>query len=261
MSALPEIFTYEGRQVRTVTVHGEPWFVAVDVCAVLDIAQAVRAVQGLDEDEVNSTHVIDSMGREQQTYIVNEPGLYSLILRSRKPEAREFKRWVTHQVLPQIRLTGSYTPQPTMPTHSEALRGWADEIDHRQKVEARNAELEPKAEQADTYLATDGLELVGTVAKKFGMKERDLRDFLHRRGILIRADGHRHNEPYAQYRERGYFEVKSRPIDTGNGSISRNTTYVTPKGVDFIFRQLRDHPEALPSGVDRQLVLIQGGVA
>lgn len=75
-------------QVRVVEVDGEPWWVAKDVCDVLGIAQPVRAVQGLDDDEVTTTHVTDSLGRNQQTYIINEPGLYSLILRSRKPQAR-----------------------------------------------------------------------------------------------------------------------------------------------------------------------------
>ena len=79
---------------------------AKDVCDVLELEQVTRAISGLDEDERQTVPVIDSMGRSQDTFIINEPGQYSLILRSRKPEAKEFKRWITHDVLPQIRITG-----------------------------------------------------------------------------------------------------------------------------------------------------------
>ncbi|MGG4344366.1 BRO-N domain-containing protein [Paenibacillus lautus] len=95
------------------TIGGEPWFVAKDVCDALGINQAIRAVERLDSDEVNSTHVIDSLGRGQKMYIVNEPGLYSLILGSRKPEARAFKRWITHEVIPSIRRNGMYATDTT----------------------------------------------------------------------------------------------------------------------------------------------------
>lgn len=107
-------FLYQGKQVRTVVKDGEPWWVVKDACDVLEIQQPTKAVGRLDPDEVNSIHVTDSLGRQQETLIVNEPGLYSLILGSRKPEAKAFKRWITHDVIPAIRKTGTYSVQPPM---------------------------------------------------------------------------------------------------------------------------------------------------
>jgi len=108
MDKLSQVFQYEDKPVRTVVVNGEPWFVAKDVCDVLEIANSSDALKRLDEDEVDSTEVTDALGRKQVTNIVNEPGLYALILGSRKPEAKLFQRWVRHEVLPAIRQTGMY---------------------------------------------------------------------------------------------------------------------------------------------------------
>jgi len=107
-------FAYEGHQVRTVLVDGTPWFVAGDVCAVLGIGRPQDATRYLDDDE-RGRCPLDTPSGDQQVSIINEPGLYSLILRSRKPEAKAFKRWVTHEVLPAIRRTGSYVPAPASP--------------------------------------------------------------------------------------------------------------------------------------------------
>lgn len=102
-------FNYGNQPVRTVTIDGEPWFVTKDVCAVLGIVNVSDAVSRLDEDGVGSTEVIDSMGRKQTASAVNESSLYELIFQSRKPDARDFRRWVTKEVLPTIRKTGSYS--------------------------------------------------------------------------------------------------------------------------------------------------------
>lgn len=110
-------FDYSGREVRTVLVDDEPWFVALDVCAVLGIRNASDAVRGLDVDEVGTTEVIDATGRAQQVRTISEPGLYALLARSRRPEARPFRRWVNHDVLPAIRRTGTYVaPSAVMAT-------------------------------------------------------------------------------------------------------------------------------------------------
>lgn len=101
-------FTYQEQPVRTVTVDGEPGFIANDLCAVLDIRNPRDTVAGLDDDE-KGVATTDTLGGAQQMAYVTEAGMYSLVLRSRKPEARAFKRWITHEVLPQIRKTGGYT--------------------------------------------------------------------------------------------------------------------------------------------------------
>ncbi|WP_229758750.1 BRO-N domain-containing protein [Peterkaempfera bronchialis] len=98
---------FQGGEVRVVIIDGDPWWVASDVCGALDISQTHRALAGLDDDE-KGRHTMTTPGGDQQVSIINEPGLYSLILRSRKPEAKAFKRWVVHEVLPTIRRTGRY---------------------------------------------------------------------------------------------------------------------------------------------------------
>lgn len=103
-----QIFTFEESQVRTVTVDGEPWFVLADVCRVLEITNHKNVSARLDPDE-KGVHQMDTPGGNQNMTIINESGLYKVILRSDKPEAKKFTRWVTHEVLPSIRKTGSYT--------------------------------------------------------------------------------------------------------------------------------------------------------
>jgi prophage antirepressor-like protein len=127
-------FLYENRPIRTVTIEGEPWFVAADVCEAIDIDTSVsvngqmRARDdetayrsgGLDDDE-KGTHIVSTPGGPQEVLVVSEPGLYALILKSRKPEAKLFKRWITHDVIPQIRRTGAYAVPGNL-TALEALQ-------------------------------------------------------------------------------------------------------------------------------------------
>ena len=145
-------FSYSGRQVRTITRDGEPWFVARDVCAVLEIRNVADVVATLDDDE-KGVATVDTLGGDQRVGVINEPGLYSLILRSRKPEAKQFKRWVTHEVLPQIRKTGRYSPDVPR-SLPEALRAYAAEVEAHEQTKARVVELQPRAESWDTLADT-----------------------------------------------------------------------------------------------------------
>lgn len=137
-------FKFEDIDIRVINQDGEPWWVATDVCKALDLDDVRRAIERLDADEWSLAPVIDRLGRTQNTSIVNEPGLYTLILASRKPEAKTFKRWVTHEVIPAIRKTGSYTVSP--------LAGeWPDDI----ADDPRRLALAIKGERAKlTYLQT-----------------------------------------------------------------------------------------------------------
>ena len=118
---------------------------AKDVCDVLGVKDSRTSINLLDEDERQTVPVIDSMGRSQDTFIINEPGLYSLILRSRKPEAKEFKRWITHDVLPQIRTTGQYTQLTTIQLLEIAIKSETERLKLQEQVKI----LEPKAEAFD----------------------------------------------------------------------------------------------------------------
>ena len=115
-----QVFNYEQNEIRTVLIGGEPWFVAVDICAALEIQNAADALNRLDDDERGRFN----LGRQGEANIISESGLYSLVLGSRKPEAKAFKRWITHDVIPSIRRTGAYMPQPM--SQLEILRSMID---------------------------------------------------------------------------------------------------------------------------------------
>ena len=113
-----QLFNYKGATIRTVKIDGDVWLVAKDVCDVLELSDVSMSVRGLDDDE-KGTSSICTLGGNQSMTVINEPGLYKLTFKSRKPEAKEFTRWVTHEVLPQIRRTGSYSmkaEQPALPS-------------------------------------------------------------------------------------------------------------------------------------------------
>lgn len=133
-----QVFNYQSHEVRTVEQDGEPWFVLKDVCKVLGLTTPARVAERLDSDEVSLTHLTDSMGRQQETTVINESGLYNVILRSDKPEAKPFRKWVTSEVLPTLRKTGSYT----MPKLSKEMQALFLLDDRTQKQEARLTALE-----------------------------------------------------------------------------------------------------------------------
>lgn len=132
-----QVFNFEGNKLRTVLKDGELWWVLKDVCDVLDLTTPARVAERLDGDEVSQAHLTDKLGRRQKTTIINEPGLYNVILRSDKPEAKTFKRWVTHEVLPSIRATGGYSTTPSDPAKLMAA-----------EAKQRSA----KAREAETWL-------------------------------------------------------------------------------------------------------------
>lgn len=137
-----QIFTYQQSTVRTVERDGEPWFVLKDVCDVLNLTTPARVAERLDKDEVSQTHLTDSIGRQQETTVINESGLYSVILRSDKPEAKPFRKWVTSEVIPAIRRHGSYSQKPLTP--AEQLLAQANVLVEQER---RLSALEETAEK------------------------------------------------------------------------------------------------------------------
>lgn len=108
MNTSLQLFSFKGQEIRTILIDGEPWWVASDVCQVLGIARVDSALRALDDDE-KGAHTVSTPGGMQKVSIINEPGLYGIVLVSRKPEAKEFKRWLKHDVIPSIRKTGGYS--------------------------------------------------------------------------------------------------------------------------------------------------------
>lgn len=196
-----QVFGYEGKAVRTVLRGGdrawEPWFVAADVCGVLELTDGRTSVNQLDEDERHTMPVTDSMGRKQEMTVINESGLYSLILRSRKPEARKFKKWVTAEVLPSIRKHGGYlTPSmveeallspDTIIRLATALK---QEREQRKALAAKVEEDKPKVLFAEGVSGSSTSILVGDLAKilhQNGLETGQNRLFqtLRDRGFLV----------------------------------------------------------------------------
>ena len=156
-TSVVQVFEFSNTTVRTINQGGEPWFVLRDVCEVLEIGNPSDAARRLDDDE-KGVDTIDTLGGEQQVTIINESGLYSLILTSRKPEAKRFKKWVTSEVLPQIRKTGSYAleaPQakdPVLAAHIAALVELDKIKQNQEKIEREQLRITQETEQTKKRL-------------------------------------------------------------------------------------------------------------
>lgn len=235
-----QVFNFRGHGLRMITVKNEPWFVLKDVCEVLDLAHRVVR-QRLSED-VCSTYPLETPGGKQNTTFVNEDGLYDVVLESRKPEARAFRKWITSEVLPNIRKHGAYmTPETIEKTLSDPdfIIGLAT------KLKKANQEKERLAKQIEIdkpYTAfgkvvanSDASINIGTFAKmlyeKHGINlgRNKLFDWLRERGYLIKS-GREKNNPKQIYLEQGLFEVRPTIVSRTEGDIERLTTLVTGKG-------------------------------
>lgn len=242
-------FQFDDMQMRTVSVDGEPWFVGADVCRILDLSNVSMALAGLDADEVSTTEVIDSLGRTQRAGIISESGLYSLILRSRKSEAKAIKRWVTHEVLPTIRRTGSFGTPTKEPSRLELIDiARAAELERiaeheaRQIAEAKVVELAPKAAYVDTFVSNDDLTTIRDAANRLGIAEHDLRDLLTKKKWIYKISiGRRFSETagklveeweyraYAAHREHFRLIPQHKAPRHHNNQV-RQTLYITPVG-------------------------------
>lgn len=172
-------FNFREYEVRVISIDNEPWFVLADLCRVLDLSNPSMVADRLDPDALSSTEVIDSIGRKQQARIVSEPGLYEVVFLSRKPEARAFKRWITHDVIPSIRKTGGYGQQLALTEDeivAQALQITSAKV---KQLEAKVEEDKPKVEYVDSFVAVDDDVLtVRDAAQTLGIRESDLRDAL-----------------------------------------------------------------------------------
>ena len=237
-------FDFKGAALRTLTDEaGEPWFVLKDCMSILDLGNPTETVKMFDKDEFSTTEVIDSIGRRQQTYIISEPGLYRLVMKSRKPEAKEFQRWVTHEVLPQIRKTGGYIPTSESDSDEDimaravlvAQKTIKQKNQQIAEQQTRIVELEPKARFADAVAASDGTCLVGELAKMLRQNGMDIGQ--NRLFRLLQADGYlgksgsNRNVPTQRAMELGLFRIKETTVTHADGhtTVSR-TPKVTGKG-------------------------------
>lgn len=197
-----QTFDFNAATLRILTnENGEPWFVLRDCMNILDLSNPTETVKMFDDDEFSTTEVIDSIGRRQQTYIISEAGLYGLVLKSRKPEAKEFKRWVTHEILPTIRKHGLYATETTIdqilanPDFGiRLLTNLKEERARRIEAENHVKELEPKAKALndftnvpDTLLVRDAAKLLSNSGTPIG--EKELREWLNQHDWIYRHAG------------------------------------------------------------------------
>ena len=240
------IFNYNSNEVRTVQQNGEPWFVLKDVCDILGLTDTSKISTRLDPDELTRIRFV-SGGQNREMLCINESGLYNVILRSDKPEAKPFRKWVTSEVLPSIRKHGAYMTQEKLQEvlcNPDALfqivSALKEESDKRKALEIQNSALavdlaiaQPKADYFDDCMARGGLMNFRDTAKLLGMRQKEFIDNLLRDSYLYR-DKRGRLLPY-QKRNNGYLEVK----EAFNNSSDWNgvQTLVTPKGREF-FRSL-----------------------
>ena len=230
------IFDYEGEEIRTLLKDGEPWFVAKDVCAVLGIQNVTQAVQRLEDDEHSMFDIGCSGGPERN--MVNESGLYALILRSDKPEAKKFRKWVTSEVLPSIRKQGGY--MVVRPDESdEAIMARALQIMQAtlQRRDEEIARLKPKADYADQVLDSVSCLTTTQVAKGMGMTAMELNRILCEKGIQYGQSGQ--YLLYASYARKGLAQNRTRTFLDLFGTVHTTSQLVwTEKGREFIHKLL-----------------------
>ena len=242
-----QVFEYEGSAVRTVERGGEPWFVAADVCRVLEIANATDAISRLDEDE-RTLVSIEGASNGLPVNAVNEAGLYSLILGSRKPEAKKFKRWVTHEVIPSIRKHGVYAIDEVLQNPDvliNALQALKAEREEKERLALecafkaqQIAELHPKADYHDKVLACPDLVKVTVIAKDYGWSAVKLNQWLEEKKIQFKQ-----GEQwilYQKYAEKGYTQSFTYNYTRPDGSAGNSMiTKWTQKGRLFIYDLLK----------------------
>lgn len=242
--------------IRTLTEDGEPWFVASDIAKALGYRMASDMNRRLDDDE-KGTRSVRTPGGIQEMTVISEAGLYSAVLGSKLPEAKAFKRWVTHEVLPAIRRDGGYmaakpdeTPEEIM---ARALR-IADETMRRQKeriesLSSANAEMRPKALFADAVAASESTCLVGELAKMLRQNgveigQNRLFDWLRERGYLGKGGSNR-NVPTQASMDMGLFRIKETAVTHSDGRVTINRTpKVTGKGQVYFVQKLLGEKEA-----------------
>lgn len=230
-------------QIRVVEVDGEPWFVGKDVAESLGHENPARAIRKFVDDEDKGETELVTPGGKQNAIIINESGLYSLALSSKLPSAKQFKRWITSEVIPSIRKTGGYIATAPDMTDAEimakallvAQRTIEDRDKRIQSLTEENSRMKPKAIFTDAVTASTDTILIGELAKilkQNGVKTGQNRLFeqLRNEGYLVKV-GKQKNMPTQKAMEMGLFEVKERTINNPDGSIRiTKTTLVTGKG-------------------------------
>lgn len=246
-----QVWNYEGTEVRTVQIDGEPWFVLADICRELEISNSRMVSERLESDELMSAK-LTSGGQRREMTIINESGLYTVILRSDKPQAKPFRKWVTSEVLPSIRKHGAYMTEQTLEralTSPDFLIELATQLKAEQEQrkqlettvavqEQQIAELQPKASYYDVVLNCKDLLSITSIAKDYGKSGVWLNRYLHQNGVQYKQG--QNWLLYQKYAEKGYTSTKTQTFPGADGQQHTKVhTYWTQKGRLFIYDLLK----------------------
>lgn len=214
----PIRFDFNGSEVRVVTRNNDPWFVLADVCRVLEISNSRNVAARMDDDE-KGVHTMDTSSGRQQMTLISESGLYSLILTSRKTEAKAFKKWVTGEVLPAIRKSGGYmVAAPDETPEALALRALTVLQATVERQKAQLAAIQPKADALDRIAEADGSHCITDAAKLLQMRPKDLFGYLTAHGWIYRRAGADHWCAYQSRIVSGDMVHKVTTVLRGDGS-------------------------------------------
>lgn len=239
-------------KVRVVEQGGEPWFIGKDVAEILGYERADNAIRNHVDDEDKLMHQISASGQNRNMTIINESGLYSLILSSKMPKAKEFKRWVTSEVLPAIRKTGGYIAGSEKMSDAELMakavlvaQATIKERDARiAELESDTQRMKPKEIFADAVSASDQTILIGDLAKLIkqnghDMGQKRMFEWLRNNGYLIKRQGADYNSPTQRAMELGLFRIKETAVTHSDGHVTvSKTVKVTGKGQAYFVNKL-----------------------
>lgn len=238
----PQLFNFEGNNVRTLNYDEQIWFAAPDVTKALKLTNTTVALKSLDGDEVTKFNL---GGLSGDTNFISEPGLYKLVGASHKPAAKRFNRWVTHEVLPSIRKHGAYMTPETIEKaiyNPDFIINLATKLKEERTgrliAEQRVNELQPKADYYDLILANKGLVTTTSIAKNYGMSASAFNQLLHSLGIQFNQSGSWYL--YSKYQNHGYTHtvpVAFKHRD-GRDDVKPNTKW-TQKGHVFLYEELK----------------------
>lgn len=250
MNELQTFNNAELGSVRTVTINGEAYFVGKDVAEILGYSNSRKAIGDHvdEEDKTDGVTIRDSIGREQTPVLINESGLYGLILSSKLPDAKKFKRWVTSEVLPAIRRHGMYATDDLIADPDLAIAAFTALKEERERNKALSAtvavqnqqiaEMKPKASYYDVVLNCKDLVAISVIAKDYGWSAKRMNTYLHIKGIQFRQGNIW--LLYQGYAQKGYTSTKTHSYPANDGTVHTKVhTYWTQQGRLFIYDLLK----------------------
>lgn len=237
-----QIFNFENQQVRTIEIENEPYFVGKDVAEILGYTNTPKAIRDHVDEEDKLTERIVLSGQNREVIIINESGLYSLILSSKLPNAKKFKRWVTSEVLPAIRKYGGYLTEQKLEEallNPDTLINLATQLKQEREgrliAEQRVNELTPKATYYDLVLQNNSLLSITKIAKDYGWSGTKMNHFLHENKVQFKQGDTW--LLYQKYADKGYTQSKTNIVDGGKKTVMH--TYWTQKGRLFIYELMK----------------------